>query len=29
VKMILKGDEDIRKGKGKKITLDEIDELWK
>ena len=29
VKMINKGDEDIKKGKGKKITLDEIDELWK
>jgi hypothetical protein len=27
VKMIQKGDEDIKKGKGKKI--DDIDDLWK
>ena len=29
VKMIQKGDEDIKNGKGKKISLDEIDNLWK
>ena len=29
VEMIHKGDEDIMKGKGKKITLDEIEDLWK
>ena len=29
VKMILKGDEDIKNDKGRKITLDEIDNLWK
>ncbi|MBW6483974.1 MAG: hypothetical protein K0B10_13060 [Vicingaceae bacterium] len=27
VKMILKGDEDIKNGKGK--TIDNIDDLWK
>ena len=26
---ILQGDEDIKNGKGKKITLDQIDDLWK
>ena len=29
VKLIQKGDEDIKNGKGKKITLAEIDDLWK
>ena len=29
VKIIQKGDEDIKNGKGKKIMLDEIDDLWK
>ena len=29
VEMILKGDKDIKAGKGRKITLEEIDELWK
>jgi len=29
VKTILQGDEDIKKGKGRKITLDELDDLWK
>lgn len=29
VKMIQQGDEDIKNGKGKKITLDELDNLWK
>ena len=29
VKNILQGDEDIKNGKGKKITLDQIDDLWK
>jgi len=29
VKMIQKGDDDIKKGKGKKITLEELDDLWK
>ena len=26
---ILQGDEDIKNGKGKKMTLDQIDDLWK
>ena len=26
---ILQGDKDIKNGKGKKITLDQIDDLWK
>ncbi len=26
---ILQGDADIKNGKGKKITLDQIDDLWK
>ena len=29
VKTILQGDEDIKNGKGKTITLDQIDDLWK
>jgi hypothetical protein len=29
VKMIMKGDEDIKEGRGRRITLDEIDDLWK
>ncbi len=29
VKIIQQGDEDIKNGKGKKITLDELDNLWK
>jgi len=29
VKMILQGDEDIKAGKGKKVTLEELDNLWK
>jgi arsenate reductase-like glutaredoxin family protein len=29
VKIIQKGDDDIKKGKGKKITLEELDDLWK
>jgi hypothetical protein len=29
VNTILQGDEDIKNGKGKKITLDQIDDLWK
>lgn len=26
---ILQGDKDIKAGKGRKITLDELDKLWK
>ena len=29
VNTILQGDKDIKNGKGKKITLDRIDDLWK
>ncbi|RLD88838.1 MAG: hypothetical protein DRJ09_07620 [Bacteroidetes bacterium] len=29
VNTIIKGDEDIKKGNGKKITLDQLDDLWK
>jgi hypothetical protein len=29
VKLILQGDEDIKAGKGKKVTLEELDNLWK
>ena len=29
VSMIKEGDEDIKYGRGKKINLDELDELWK
>lgn len=29
VKMIKQGDDDIKNGKGKKITIDELDDLWK
>lgn len=29
VAMIQQGDEDLKKGKGKKITLKELDDLWK
>ena len=29
VNTVLQGDEDIKNGKGKKITLGQIDDLWK
>ena len=29
VDMILQGDKDIKEGKGKKITIEELDSLWK
>ncbi len=29
VKKIKQGDEDLQNGKGKEITLDELDNLWK
>lgn len=29
VKKILQGDEEIREGKGKKITIEELNKLWK
>lgn len=29
VNTVLQGDEDIKNGKGRKITLDQIDDLWK
>ncbi|MFV0565655.1 MAG: DUF2683 family protein [Flavobacteriaceae bacterium] len=29
VKKIKDGDEDLKKGKGRKITIQEIDSLWK
>lgn len=29
VKKILKGDKDIKDGKGRKITIDELNDLWK
>jgi hypothetical protein len=29
VEMIEQGDEDIKKGKGKKVSLKELDDLWK
>ena len=29
VDMVLLGDEDIKQGKGKKITIEELDALWK
>lgn len=29
VKKIKKGDEDLKKGKGRTVTLEELDSLWK
>ena len=29
VDMVLQGDKDIKEGKGKNITLEELDKLWK
>lgn len=29
VKKILQGDKDLKEGKGKKITIDELNKLWK
>lgn len=29
VAMIKQGDEDLKNGKGKKISLDDLDKLWK
>ncbi len=29
VKKILQGDKDLKEGKGRKITLDELNKLWK
>lgn len=29
VKKILQGDEDLKAGKGRKITIDELNGLWK
>ncbi len=29
VKKILQGDKDLKEGKGRKITIDELNELWK
>ncbi len=29
VKKIKQGDEDLNNGKGRKVTLEELDELWK
>ncbi len=29
VAKILQGDEDLKAGKGRKVTLDELDSLWK
>ena len=29
VKKILQGDKDIKEGKGRKITIDELNDLWK
>lgn len=29
VSRILQGDQDLKAGKGRKITLDELDQLWK
>jgi hypothetical protein len=29
VKKILQGDKDIKEGKGRKITIEELNDLWK
>ena len=29
VKKILQGDKDIKEGKGRKITMEELNDLWK
>lgn len=29
VKKIEKGDDDLKKGKGRKVSIDELDNLWK
>lgn len=29
VKKILQGDKDLKEGKGRKVTIDELNKLWK